>query len=80
MGIVFNKDYTYDIYVDGTKLGRGVISAENQRAKLDAMTNIDFMIAVHDNTKNADNRATFYMKDIMWQVGGGYACCRNRKE
>lgn len=79
IGIVFNKDYTYDIYVDGTKLGRGVISAENQRAKLDAMTNIDFMIAVHDNTKNADNRATFYMKDIMWQVGGGALVAETEK-
>lgn len=79
IGIVFNKDYTYDIYVDGTKLGRGVISAENQRAKLDAMTNIDFMIAVHDNTKNADNRATFYMKDIMWQVGGGTLVAETEK-
>lgn len=80
IGIVFNKDYTYDIYVDGTKLGRGVISAENQRAKLDAMTNIDFMIAVHDNTKNADNRATFYMKDIMWQVGGGALVAETEKK
>ena len=79
IGIVFNKDYTYDIYVDGPKLGRGVISAENQRAKLDAMTNIDFMIAVHDNTKNADNRATFYMKDIMWQVGGGTLVAETEK-
>lgn len=79
IGIVFNKDYTYDIYVDGTKLGRGVISAENQKTKLDAMTNIDFMIAVHDNTKNADNRATFYMKDIMWQVGGGTLVAETEK-
>lgn len=79
IGIVFNKDYTYDIYVDETKLGRGVISAENQRAKLDAMTNIDFMIAVHDNTKNVDNRATFYMKNVLWQVGGGALVAETEK-
>lgn len=71
IGIVFNKNYTYDICVDGEKIGTGVISAEEQKTKLDAMTKIDFMIAVHDETKDVKNRATYYMKDVLWQTGGG---------
>lgn len=79
IGVVFNKDYTYDICVDGEKIGTGVISAEDQKAKLDVMTKIDFMIAVHDETKDVENRATFYMKDIMWQVGGGALVAETEK-
>lgn len=71
IGIVFNKNYTYDICVDGEKIGTGVISAEDQKTKLDQMTRIDFMIAVHDETKDSKNRAAYYMKDVLWQTGGG---------
>lgn len=78
IGIVFNKNYTYDMYVDGAEIGTISVKDEH-KTMIDAMSNIKFKITVHESEVGANKQATFYMKDIMWQVGGGALVAETEK-
>ena len=78
IGIVFNKNYTYDMYVDGAEIGTISVKDEH-KTMIDAMSNIKFKITVHESEVGANKQATFYMKDIMWQGGGGALVAETEK-
>ena len=75
VGITFKNDNTYDIYVDGSKIGNVPID-DTYKAMFDNMSNIYFWWNVRDNdfsnaNKDTGNIAKFYFKNFIWQKGGG---------
>ncbi len=75
VGITFKNDNTYDIYVDGSKIGNVPID-DKYKAMFDNMSNIYFWWNVRDNdfshaNKDEGNIAKFYFKNFIWQKGGG---------
>ncbi len=75
VGITFKNDNTYDIYVDGSKIGNVPID-DKYKPMFDNMSNIYFWWNVRDNdfanaNKDTGNIAKFYFKNFIWQKGGG---------
>lgn len=75
IGLVFKKDYTYDVYVDGVKAVTATITNENVKAAMDNTQKLYFYFTVMDNSissiKSDEDIAKYYLKDFVWQKGGG---------
>ena len=71
VGFVLKNNYTYNIFINGEDIGTFKITNDDFRAMLDKMSKLKFKLTVHNGDNGAGNSAVFYMKDAVWQIGGG---------
>lgn len=71
VGFVLKNNYTYNIFINGEDIGTFSITNDDYRAMLDKMSKLKFKLTVHNGDNGAGNSAVFYMKDAVWQIGGG---------